>query len=268
MLANEKYKRPGLQNSSLNHIMKDKPDGEGDEKLDVAEKNMLKYFNNPANGFTNYIYSDSLPGPVLWLINTKSTDTISFISIDSTDWVILLKSGYYWSSKNGAKQLGYTKGLNVYPFEQFDVQYNRPDLVLQAIGKISPDKISEFRQPYLTRIKLMGLDTNRFIRDLNVPEADFSNRNEIAYEQKTNKLRLDVTAQDKKFSLVRYNIWVNGVPIFGIYGKSIIEAQSRQLSTTVEITLSRGKNRIETSVTNANGAESYHLPLFVTCLVE
>jgi hypothetical protein len=53
------------------------------------------------------------------------------------------------------------------------------------------------------------------------------------------------------------------VPVFGKNGKSIKDARSNKLNITVEVTLSQGMNRIETSVMNANGVESYHVPLFV-----
>lgn len=265
MLLNGKFESP-VQNASLLFGKKktgSDMENEEDDEEDPEEAEALEFMMDPQNGFTNILFSDSLNGPVTLLVNRKTKDTISLISIDSTDWVMLLKNGYYMTSKNGARSLSYTRGLEVFPFEQFDIQYNRPDLLLKAIGKTTPSLIEAYRNAYVKRVKKMGIDTSWFKNDFNIPEADFVNRDKIGYEQKTGKLGLAISAGDDKTFLDRFNIWVNDVPVFGRKGKSIKDTKSGKLNTTIEIMLSQGRNRIETSVINANGVESYRTPLFV-----
>ncbi len=73
--------------------------------------------------------------------------------------------------------------------------------------------------------------------------------------------KLHITGNDSIYTLDRFNIWVNEVPVFGQRGISIKE--KKKIDTTLTIQLSRGENRIETSITNVNGTESYRMPLLV-----
>ena len=68
---------------------------------------------------------------------------------------------------------------------------------------------------------------------------------------------------DNTYHLDRYNVWVNEVPVYGQRGISVRKNNSNSIDNTVTIRLSQGENRIETSVTNVNGTESYRKPLIV-----
>jgi hypothetical protein len=151
----------------------------------------------------------------------------------------------------------------VISFEQLDVKYNRPDLVLKAIGNMDTALINTYRNAYFKRIKKLGIDTTSFRDGYSVPEADFVNRNEIALEQKNEMLSLQIKGVDSTFLLDRFNVWVNEVPVFGQRGSSIRNNNANSFEQTVSVTLSQGMNRIETSVTNVNGTESFRIPLTI-----
>lgn len=191
------------------------------------------------------------------------------IVIDSSDYFTQVPSGYYQCSPNAAKLLYYvTKGLKVLTFEQLDVKYNRPDKVLESVGSTDTALINAYRAAYYKRIKKLGIDTVSFSDGYSVPEADFINRNEIEYEQKNKDLILRIKGIDSTYKLDRFNVWVNEVPVFGLKGISIKWHEAHNFDTTVTISLSHGENRIETSITNINGTESYRIPLFVNYLPE
>jgi WD40 repeat protein len=61
----------------------------------------------------------------------------SFIAIDSTDYIVLTPDKYYMCSKNAANKLSWLVGDKLYSFDQFDLQYNRPDIVHERLG--NPD---------------------------------------------------------------------------------------------------------------------------------
>ena len=228
---------------------------------ETAEK--LKQYLDTGSTYYKVMFAGQFNGPVTLLINKKTKDSISLIKIDSLDWIMVLRNGYYMTSKNGAKALGYVSGMQVFPFEQFDIKNNRPDLVLKAIGLADSSLIKAYRNAYLKRIKKLEIDTTQFKDEFEIPEADFGNRDKIDHEQKTGKLSLTITAKDNNNTLSRFNVWNNEVPVFGKNGRSIKEAKSNRLNTTVEVTLSEGINRLETSVMNTNGVESYRVPLIV-----
>ncbi len=201
---------------------------------------------------------------------TKVWDAITgkllftFFAIDHTDNFLQVPGGYYFTTTNAAKLLHYvTPDLKVITFEQLDVKYNRPDKVLEAIGNTDTALIGSYKKAYYKRIKKLGIDTTAFRDGFSVPEADFINRNAIKYEQKNATITLKIRAVDSSYRLDRYNVWVNEVPLYGQRGVSIRQRNSKSLDATVIIKLSQGENRIETSVTNVNGTESYRVPLVV-----
>ena len=171
---------------------------------------------------------------------------------------------YYTANQDATKLLHYvTKDLKVITFEQLDVKYNRPDKVLEALGSTDTLLIESYRKAYEKRIKKLGIDTSAFRDDISVPEADFANRDQIEFEQKKETLKLHIKANDSLYKLDRYNVWINEVPIYGQKGISLKEKNSNFLDTTISLKLSQGENRIETSITNVNGIESYRMPLYV-----
>ncbi|MBK8090023.1 MAG: caspase family protein [Chitinophagaceae bacterium] len=186
------------------------------------------------------------------------------VAIDSADYFTQLPSGYYQCTPAAAKQLHYvTKDQKIITFDQLDVKYNRPDKVLEAIGNTDTAFINSFKRAYIKRIKKLGIDTAQFTDGYSVPEADFVNREQITYQQKKEVLTIRIHAADSMYRLDHFNVWINEVPLFGLKGISIKHRRSKLYDTTIAVHLSQGENRIETSVTNVNGTESYHMPMYV-----
>jgi WD40 repeat protein len=198
--------------------------------------------------------------------NTKNGKFLyKFLIVDSTDYFSQIPSGYYTCSGRASKLLHYiTKDLKIITFDQLDTKYNRPDKVLESIGSTDTALINAYRQAYYKRIEKLDIDTSSFNNDYNVPEADFENRDNIDIEQKKPDLQLKLTAKDKTTKLDRYNIWINEVPLYGQRGKSLRNTNTNELkSLSVNVQLTPGKNKIEFSVYNENGIESYRQPLYV-----
>ena len=227
-------------------------------------------------GHVNYVKSCDFSPDGKFLITSSWDNTLkmwdvetgklvyTFLAVDSSDYFFQIPSGYYLCSPNGAKNLHYiTKDLRVITFEQLDIKYNRPDLVLRAIGNKDTGLINSYQRAYYKRIKKLGIDTASFRDDYSVPEADFKNRDSIAYEQTNKTLQLNIKGFDSTYKLDRFNVWVNEVPLFGQKGISVRWRSSHSFDTTIVVDLSVHENRIETSVVNVNGTESYRMPLYV-----
>ena len=196
-------------------------------------------------------------------INNKNR-IFSITSIDSNDYIIQIYSGYYWCTPNATKLLHYiTSSLKVIAFEQLDVKYNRPDLVVQCIGNPNPSLLSAYRKAYEKRIRRLSIDTSAFTKGFSLPEADFSNRDSIDYNQANNELKLNIKGKDSSSPLDRLNVWINEIPLFGSKGYSLKGRKIYNLDTTLTVTLSDNVNNIETSVTDVNGIESYRIPLSI-----
>ncbi|HMI79912.1 MAG TPA: caspase family protein, partial [Ferruginibacter sp.] len=215
----------------------------------------------------NFIMSAGLDNSLkFWDVNT-GIHTWSYFVLFSTDFLTLLYGqaavGYYYGTKSAVKELSFEVNGKRYPFEQLDVKYNRPDKVLEAIGSTDTILIKSYRRAWEKRIKKLGIDTTAFRDNYSVIDADFANRDNIQYEQKSNRLQLHIKGIDSTYKLDRFNIWVNEVPVFGQRGISIRKNNRNYIDTTITITLSVGKNQLETSITDVNGTESYRLPLRV-----
>jgi WD40 repeat protein len=188
----------------------------------------------------------------------------TFFAVDSKDYFINLPSGFYSCSPQAATLLHYvTEDLKVITFDQLDIKYNRPDKILEATGYLDTAVVNSYRNAYFKRIEKLNIDTTSFVEDYSIPMADFSNREQITYEQADSALSLNIHGADSNLHLERFNVWINGTPIYGLKGINLRHKMSNDFDTTISVKLSSGSNKIVTSVTNVNGTESYHMPLFV-----
>jgi WD40 repeat protein len=186
-----------------------------------------------------------------------------FFQIDSTDYFTQTPDGYYQASQGATKLLHYvTNDLKVITFDQLDIKYNRPDKVLETLGSADAGLINSYHRAWEKRMKKLGIDTTQFKEDYSVPEMDFTNRDAMQLNNVNGKLPLRIKGSDGFYKLDRFNVWVNEVPLFGLKGISIKSRNKSSFDTTLTIALSQGENRIETSIINANGTESYRMPLF------
>lgn len=205
---------------------------------------------------------------ILWDLRSKE-HVAQVCLLNDKDFFIKSKSGYYRASTRSVSQLYYIRGLQTIGFDQLDVKYNRPDKVLteltNAFGNPDTALINSYYRAWQKRIKKLGVDTTSFEDGFSVPESDFKNRSVIQYEQTSvdGKLQLNVWGMDSTYKLDRYNVWVNDVPIFGQRGVNIHSKNLNTVDANVTVTLSEGENKIETSVMNINGIESYRVPLYV-----
>ena len=194
----------------------------------------------------------------------------SRISFTYDNYIILLpNSPYYMCSKDASKMLHYvTPSLKVIGFEQLDPIYNRPDIVLDSIGKYfggaDQELIASYRQSWEKRIDRLGLDKEKLGEgEISVPNAEIVGADEIAYENKNGKLKIKVAANDPKYPLRRFNVYINEVPLYGSAGISIASLKKQEWDTTLSVPLSTGENKIQVSVMNELGLENFKYPSYV-----
>jgi WD40 repeat protein len=192
------------------------------------------------------------------LINKQKKDTVALISIDSSDWIIVNRQGYYMCSRNSARELRYELNDKIYYFDQFDLQFNRPDKVLEGIGIAPKDVIETFRKIYEKRVRTMGFSPDSLDSELslNAPDINIGGEEGIYKSSTSKQFNFTLTASDKKYALQWVHIMVNGVPEQGMKGYYIGDKRSMTLQRDFSIELSTGNNAIEVSVTNEKGVSS------------
>ena len=206
------------------------------------------------------------------LVWSMSSGNLIFerIQLENNNYLVKLpNSPYYMCSKDASKMLHYvTPSLKIIGFEQLDPVYNRPDIVLDSIGKYfgGADKelVANYRQSWEKRIDLLGLDKEKLGKgEIAVPNAEILEADAIAYENKNGKLDIKVAANDPKYPLRRFNVYVNEVPLYGSAGISIAHLKKQVWDTTVSVPLSMGENKIQVSVMNELGLENFKYPTYV-----
>ncbi|MBP2833814.1 caspase family protein [Aquimarina sp. U1-2] len=198
----------------------------------------------------------------IWNLNNKKllTQYYEFNSGKQKEYAFITDKNYYKTSKNISKFLHFVEGENTYPFEQFDLKYNRPDIVLNELGMSDSLLISSYKNAYYKRLEKMNFQENMLLDKWHVPEIEIVNSKDIFKEfgRITNSpnIKLELKANDSISLLNRLNIWVNDVPINGINGISLQSDKTNRLIKMIDLELSEGSNKIQASVINQNGAES------------
>jgi WD40 repeat protein len=229
------------------------------------ENNQINY----AEIFQNQIFTIS-NGNIVKLWELKTGELIcSQPVLDKNYSFVSLPSGYFKANSDASKRLYYLDDqLNIISMDQLEVKFNRPDLVLKAIGDEDTLMINSYYRAYEKRLKKMGIDTMAFKDGFSFPEAEFVNKDKIDFDQTTAELKLQISGFDNSNKLDRFNIWINEIPLYGKRGYSLKNRHTNILDTIVTIQLSEGENRIETSVTNSNAIESFRSPLYVNYVAE
>ena len=162
----------------------------------------VSYSHNERN-----IISGSDDGEIkIWnAVSGEEILSIVFLSGSECDFVAYTPDGYYMSSKGGTRAVHFIKDDKVYFFDQFDLQYNRPDILLERMGKAPQAMIDSYRKAYEKRLKRLGFRPDNFQkeRDYNVPQVTLPSGLQGFITTTNPSLSLDVTAKDKKYRIER-----------------------------------------------------------------
>jgi hypothetical protein len=172
---------------------------------------------------------------------------------------------YYMSGFGAEEFLYFQKGLKTYKFEQFDLKYNRPDIILDRLGYADSSLVEAYHQAYKKRLKKMGFTEDMLEDDFHLPEIEIENFEEMPQLHDQGSIELDLKLKDSKYKLDRINVWVNDVAIYGTDGISLRDKNVQEYQTKLEVFLAKGKNKVQLSVLNQAGAESYKETFELEC---
>ncbi|HOE04640.1 MAG TPA: WD40 repeat domain-containing protein [Bacteroidales bacterium] len=197
-----------------------------------------------------YLTTASWDGSVKLWSSSDLKLLCTFLAIDDNDWIVVSADNYYMGSKDAAKLVSFSTGLNAYGFEQFDLQYNRPDKVLESLPGADTSLIPLYRKAYQKRLQKSGIDESYFSPEFRSPEITITNRSELQLltQQTTSGIRIGTRGD-----VMSLHAWVNGVPCFNTNG---LLTGSNTIDTLLNIPLSTGRNRIEIACMNHKGVMS------------
>ncbi len=164
------------------------------------------------------------------------------------DWMIYSQEGLFDCSPEGGGLIAMVKGFTAFGVDQFALRNNRPDLLLERLGNTDRLMLKYLREQHLLRLKKAGTPAGASAA-WDLPTAKI-----IEGKPEGTHYTLRFRLKAGKSPLLRYNLYVNDVPLYGAYGREI---SGQDVTLTEKIELSGGRNKIEVSCLNAAGAESF-----------
>lgn len=244
------------------------PDG---NTLLIATEKYIEIYDVPTRSFKGRLEGHQLPINCLFmspngrLLASGSDDgfvklwdwkaqkliaTLAGLGLD--DFIIYTPDHYYMTKRGVGKAAFRFEKDKLYPFEQFDLQYNRPDIVLERMGFADKELIQAFRRAHKKRLEKLGYTEDEEVAFDQMPQVNFTN--EILQNTSDSTFTLQLNARDDRYQLTSLHVLVNEVPIYGEKGKPI--RNGKTFNGTIQVPLLSGNNRIHVFVTNEKGVSS------------
>ncbi|MEO5954167.1 MAG: caspase family protein [Nitrospiraceae bacterium] len=198
----------------------------------------------------------------IWNLQTGK-EQAALIALGHEDFVAVMPDQYYRASKTRIKGVSFRVKGQLYPFEQFDLRFNRPDIVLARLGLTPPELIQSYRLAYEKRLKKMGLTEQMLGTDFHLPELHILT-SDVPVSVNQTTLTLRVKATDSTYRLDRFNVFVNDIPIYGTSGLPLQNKQVNMHEQEIHVPLVPGRNKIQVSVLNQQGSESLRETIYTT----
>ncbi len=184
-------------------------------------------------------------------LSKRHPELLMTITMDKQDGFILSGSdGYYTASPGALSRASFVDGGKLLDYARFDLWLNRPDIVAKRMGYASEETIKMFQQMVAFRKS----------RNTQLPDAMPSLDSAPLIEVEKPGLRMAKgsipvrwKASSETADLVRLQVWVNGVPLYGVRG-SVLDG--RQVSGVIDIPLGEGVNRVRIAVSDSLGMTS------------
>lgn len=190
----------------------------------------------------------------LWKADSMSLKA-TIIPMGSDDHIIITPDSYYYGTRNSLKGIGFKFGKQFISPEQFDLRFNRPDIVLERLGFVPKGVVRSFNRAYQKRLQKMNFTEQMLSAEIHLPEMSLVAQN-LPLSTSTSQFSFRVKAVDSKYKLDRLNVFVNNVPVYGFQGIDLRNKNIQQLEQELTINLSSGRNKIQVSCLNEKGVES------------
>ncbi len=234
----------------------------GSENYEVVE------VKNTPFGRTIELYYNYGIGRLSFQNQLKDKLLESFVKLEVNEdgeYIFYSFDNYYMGSKNLKDLVFFKQGEKYYDFEQFDLKYNRPDIILDRLGYADSSLVQAYHRAYQKRLKKMGFTEEMLKDDFHIPEIKIENFEEMPTITGENQIELNLKMKDDLYKLDRINIWINDVAVYGSNGISLRNKNVKEYAQKIKLGLAKGNNKIQVSVLNQAGAESYKETMEIEC---
>ncbi len=198
----------------------------------------------------------------LWDLATGTFKGSIYTPVDQ-DFIITDEEGHYMAPKKSLDGIVFSYKNASFNYEQFDLQFNRPDIVLTKYGKADPALIGSYHAAYRKRLKRQGLTEEQVKIDVHLPLVRIVDRFNVRPTTSSQNFEISVECYDSKYKLQTLHIVVNNTPLFGAKGKPVDQEQA--VLEKINIPLSYGANIIKVYCANEKGAVSLKESIEIYC---
>lgn len=220
------------------------------ERIELAHQNRVNDICFTPDG--KFVVTASDDGSIRLWDSKSGKASVRFILTKDYESIALTHDFYYHSSKGANKSLAFRYQEQMFPFQQFDLFYNRPDIVLQRIGYMPPALGKAFHQAYQKRMKQAGLKAVELNQEIHVPSLALL-IDDIPLSTTERELQFSVKATDSKYLLEKIQVIVNDVPVREFILK---DKNTKDLTQAIDIELGWGLNEVIVKSINEKGVES------------
>lgn len=217
----------------------------------------IKYFSLKNNLLISYYY-----GQLLFSSIIEKKEWFSMIPFNNGETVYLLPDGTFFGSKSVTRHLGYIYDDKSLSYKQFDFNSNRPDIILRALGNTDKKYLAIYDSALSIRQRREGLKDQKALNFSNAPQVFFANDKTIKGEVTEKELSLSLNIRGANEYPDRLAVYINGNPVFGSKGIRLSH-KAYSIDTSINVSLTEGKNIVEVSVFDMAGTESYRQPLYI-----
>ncbi|HYL00357.1 MAG TPA: caspase family protein [Steroidobacteraceae bacterium] len=193
---------------------------------------------------------------------TDGRELAAMYAVGREDFVDVTPDRYYRVSRHQLHGVAFRRDNELFPFEQFDLRFNRPDLLMQRLGLAPPALIAAYERAYEKRVRKMGLASGALGPELHLPSIEVLTK-DLPVSTAATSIKLRVRASDDVVALDRINLYVNDVPVYGSAGLGVA-ADTRIAERELDVPLVAGHNKIQVSALNRQGVESLRSTLYTT----
>jgi len=224
--------------------------------IDMLNAKSIVYVDSASNWFINGIAFHPTK-PILVFANEENK--IRIIDFDQKKVIVDLypqttgsfiwinENKQYWAKKADLENIAFEINGKVYPAEQFDVNYNRPDKVLAEIPIANLSFLNALK---LATEKRLGNQAASSFDITSFPNINFINKTNLPVVTTDTLVSLKIEAFDYEQQLSKLFVAINGVEVMRL------SLTGKEFDSIVTVPLGKGGNSIKLWVENDLGLTS------------
>lgn len=185
--------------------------------------------------------------------NHAAVHELSIYFNSTGELTVVDRDGFFTGHSRDGAACSMVRNGKTFPFEQFDLLKNRPDLILARLG--AEESLIEAAEVLRAeRIRKSGFSEESLGISSDAPEVELLG--EVPLTTADSSIVIEISVTSRTEELERVMVYSNGVPVHGSDGIDLSEQQASRWTGEVKVPLLPGENRIEIRALDGRGTES------------